>query len=259
MPQPPGPDDHDAAPFEELRPNAPVFQVAPLRPRTRLPFIALVGLVVGIAAFVAGIGVASAGPTPRPTQSGEPAVEGGARAGEAGSAGSAGTAAPAPTTGTGAGERPVATVAGPDAAAPTPRSSLPPPGSSAFAITFRPDEIVAATPDGARCSGGEARDKEVPRTRRDGPRLTFQRSWLLWCQVPDERRQAFLLDVFEGLVRVIPADTYGYNAAGIGAGDALFPYAQPPLAGTVAVTADEAGGGFAIAIVVQEWRADPAR
>jgi hypothetical protein len=27
----------------------------------------------------------------------------------------------------------------------------------------------------------------------------------------------------------------------------------------VAVTADEAGEGFAIAIVVQEWRADPAR
>ncbi|HYO42118.1 MAG TPA: hypothetical protein VES19_02865 [Candidatus Limnocylindrales bacterium] len=255
MPERPSTDEREDAPFEELRPSAPVFEVAPIRARTRVPFIALVGLVVGVAAFVAGIGVASAGPTPRPGRSIEPVVAAASRGPEAsvGTGGSidAGPAAASPVSG--------ATGAGPDAAAPTPRSSLPPPGTSAFATSFRPDEIVATTVDGARCSGGEARQKEVPRTRRDGPRLTFQRSWLLWCEVPEARRQAFLLDVFEAFVRVIPADTYGYNAAGIGAGDALFPYAQPPLAGTVAVTADEAGKGFAIAIILQEWRSDQAR
>ena len=77
--------------------------------------------------------------------------------------------------------------------------------------------------------------------------------------MPGERRQALLLDVFEALVKVVPADTYGYNAGEDGGGDALFPYAQPPLSGTVAVTADAAGKGFAIAIVLEEWRADPVR
>ena len=77
--------------------------------------------------------------------------------------------------------------------------------------------------------------------------------------MPAERRQAFLLDVFESMVKVVPADTYGYNAGVAGGGDALFPYAEPPLAGTVAVSADAAGKGFVIAIVLQEWRSDPVR
>jgi hypothetical protein len=81
---------------------------------------------------------------------------------------------------------------------------------------------------------------------------------MAWCPVPEARRQAFLLDVLEGLVDVIPADTFGYSAARTGAGDALFPYAERPLAGTVAVTAGSAGDGYAIAIVVEEWRSDTA-
>jgi hypothetical protein len=100
--------------------------------------------------------------------------------------------------------------------------------------------------------------KEVPRTRADGPRLTFQRSWLVWCPVPGERRQEFLLDVFERLVMEVPADTFGFSASGSGAGDALFPYAERPLAGTVSLRADAAGEGYAIAIIVEEWRLDAA-
>jgi hypothetical protein len=148
---------------------------------------------------------------------------------------------------------------GVEATAAAPAGSQPPPGSSTLATSLRPVEMVAALPDGARCTGGDARDKEVPRTRRDGPRLTFQRSWLLWCEVPQERRQAFLLDVFGALVRVVPVDAYGFSAGDGGSGDALLPYAQPPLAGTVAVTAEAAGDGFAIAIVLEEWRADQLR
>jgi hypothetical protein len=68
-----------------------------------------------------------------------------------------------------------------------------------------------------------------------------------------------MLAVLEGLVKDVPADTYGYAAGTDGAGDALFPYAEAPLAGTVALTADAAGDGFAIAIVLEEWRADQLR
>ncbi len=258
MPQHPSTDERAPEPFEELRPKAPVFEVAPITARTRVPLIALVGMVVGVLAFVAGIGVASAGPTQRPGRSADPAAAV-ASADPVAAVASVEPGASLEPSRLASSSRPTASAAGPDAAAPTPRSSLPPAGSSAFATSFRPQEIVAATADGAGCSAGEPREQEVPRTRRDGPRLTFQRSWLTWCQVPVERRQAFLVDVFEAMVRVIPADTYGYHAANGGGGDALFPYAQPPLAGTVAVTADAAGEGFVIAVVLEEWRSDQVR
>jgi hypothetical protein len=258
MPEHPGPDKSAQEPYEELRPNAPVFAVAPIKARSRLPFIAVAGLTVGVLAFVAGLGVASAGPQ-RPDRSAGPGVAFASPvpgSADASAAPEASNDLPASRGGTAG---PEATAAGPDAAARAPSSSVAPAGSSAFATTFRPEELVAATPGGARCTSGAPREKEVPRTRRDGPRLTFQRSWLIWCPIPESRRQAFLVDLFETFIRVIPADTFGYGAADAGPGDALFPYAQPPLTGTVAVTADAAGKGFAIAVVLEEWRSDEAR
>lgn len=220
-------DEHEV--HRELHPSAPVFPVAPVRTRRVVPRAALAVVVVGVLAFVGGIAVASNGPTQR--------------------------------------ERPAeAIVASPAIAAsvrPMPSSTTPPaatsavaPGSSRFAAGFEPATLIAGLPDGAGCSADTARIKEVPRTRRDGPRLTYQRSWLLYCPVPGERRQAFLLDVFERFVRAVPAETFGYSAAGTGTGDALFPYAEQPLAGTVAVTATAAGDGFAIAVVLEEWRTE---
>lgn len=269
MPEHPRADERAPEPFEELRRDAPVFEVAPIKARTRVPVIALVAIVIGVAAFVAGIGVASAGPAPRPGRSAGPASAAGppgpgapgiavSPAADA-TAGSSVTGTAAPAGGSTQPGGPSPTGAGPDAAAPTPASSLLPAGSSEFAISFDPAAIVAAARGGDRCTTGEPRDKEVPRTRRDGPRLTFQRSWLIWCTVPAERRQPFLLDVFEAMVKAVPADTYGYNAGVEGGGDALFPYAEPPLAGTVAVTADAAGTGFVVAIVLEEWRSDQVR
>jgi hypothetical protein len=86
--------------------------------------------------------------------------------------------------------------------------------------------------------------------------MTFQRSWLAWCPIPVADRQAFLVDVFNALLAPVPADTFGFSATLAGTGDALIPYGEPPLAGTVAVTAGEAGRGLAIAVVVSEWRLD---
>jgi hypothetical protein len=51
-------------------------------------------------------------------------------------------------------------------------------------------------------------------------------------------------------------DTYSCAADTSGAGDALFPCAEAPRAGTVALTADAAGDGFAIAIALEEWRSE---
>jgi hypothetical protein len=79
---------------------------------------------------------------------------------------------------------------------------------------------------------------------------------MIWCPVAEARRQPFLLALIEDLVKVVPADTYGYTAATSGSGDALLPYAEAPMAGTVALTANAAGDGFAIAIILEEWRSE---
>jgi hypothetical protein len=223
--------ERDPGRHPERRQQAPVFAVAPVRARHALSRVALFGVVIGVLAFVAGIAVASTGPTERALppveRSSAPAV-------------TAVSPSPAPVT-----APPV-----------SPSPAGPAAGSSRFSRGFQPAGMIAGLPDGAECIASDARDKEVPRTRRDGPRLTFQRSWMIWCPVPEERRQPFMLAVLEGLVKDVPADTYGYAAGTDGSGDALFPYAEAPLAGTVALTADAAGDGFAIAIVLEEWRSD---
>ena len=215
----------------ERRRQAPVFAVAPVRARHALSRVALFGMVIGVLAFVAGIAVASNGPTERTLKTVDRSTP---RAVSA--------VSPRPTGST------------------VPLVRLPPAGpvagASAFAQGFHPVDVISGLPDGAGCTASDARDKEVPRTRRDGPRLTFQRSWMIWCPVAEARRQPFMLAVFDGLVRNVPADTYGYTAATDGSGDALFPYAEAPMAGTVALTANAAGDGFAIAIVLEEWRSE---
>jgi hypothetical protein len=243
---------------EGLRPNAPSFAVAPVTQRSRLPRGIVVAVAIGVLAFVGGIAVASSGPVDRsklgagaaPSVPGVPAASGStSAAGTGGSSSSGGVAADAD---------PGATPAGPDALSPaTPAPQ--PAGSSAFLTAFDPGKILAGIPGGKRCDIGPARQTEVPRTRRDGPRITFQRSWVAWCPVAAAKRQAFLLRVFNELEAQVPADTFGYSASDAGGGDALFPYAQPPLAGTVAVTADEAGTGYTVAIVIEEWRIDTTR
>jgi hypothetical protein len=231
MPGDEGQEDLLAERHPERREQAPVFAVAPVRVRHALSRVALVGVVIGVLAFVAGMAVASSGPTERALppvdRSAAPAV---------------GVTTPPPTR----------------ASAPPARLSPAGPvaGTSAFAQGFRPVDVISGLPDGAGCIAGDAHDKEVPRTRRDGPRLTFQRSWMIWCPVAEARRQPFMLAVFDGLVKDVPADTYGYTAATDGSGDALFPYAEAPMAGTVALTANVAGDGFAIAIVLEEWRSE---
>jgi hypothetical protein len=218
------------------RPDAAVFAVSRTRTKHVVPVGVIVALVVGVLAFVGGIAVASSGPAQPPQPARVPA------------------SAPAAADGTPAGPSAAALAPAAFPSDPAPAATAPP-DSSAFARRFAPGSLVAGLPGGSGCVTGEPRSKEVPRTRRDGPRLTSQRSWLIWCPVSAKRRQAFLLALFDGLVARVPAETYGYSTSVAGAGDALFPYAEAPFAGTVAVTADTAGAGFSIAIVLQEWLA----
>jgi hypothetical protein len=241
--------------IEEIGHDSPVFSVAPVRSRTRVPRAVLLAVTIGIAAFVAGIGVASAGPTPR-----APAAIAGPTSSPAGSG-----------TGLNAGldaERATATPVAPAAVDPGFGAPQPPlgaspdrereAGSSTFLAGFDPGSIIQAAEGGDRCAVGAAQEKEVPRTRRDGPRLTFQRTWMAWCPIATDARQAFLLDVFDGLVAAVPADTFGFSATQAGTGDALLPYGEAPFAGTVTVSAGGAGRGLAVALVVAEWRTDSA-
>lgn len=241
--------------IEEIGRDSPVFSVAPVRSRTRIPRTVLLAVTIGIVAFVAGLGVASSGPSPRAS-----AVDANAT-GSPASSGRGLNGGPDPERAT---ATPVATAAGdPGFGAPQPplgasvdrqREA----GSSTFLAGFDPGVIIQAAEGGERCRIGAAQEKEVPRTRRDGPRLTFQRTWMVWCPIAPDARQAFLLDVFDGLVAAAPADTFGFSATLAGTGDALLPYGEAPFAGTVTVSAGGAGRGLAVALVVAEWRTDSA-
>lgn len=230
-------------------PESPsTFAVAPVRRRHAVPRLVLVALAVGVVAFTGGLVVAGRGSQPpaRAAQASSPSPS--STPGNVSSAGAL-TAAiastvPAPSVAPGF-DAPLAQ-ASPTAA----------PGSSGFITGFDPASIVASVEGGNRCTTAEPLDNDVPRTRRDGPRLTFQRSWMLYCRIDAPDRQAFLIDLFAALQDRVPADTYGYQTTTAGAGDALFPYADQPMAGTVAVHADAAGKGLAVAVVVQEWRPD---
>ena len=74
------------------------------------------------------------------------------------------------------------------------------------------------------------------------------------CEIPEAERQGFLIRLFRGLATRIPADTFSYGTTIEGSGSALFPYAERPMAGTVALHAGSAGEGLAIVIVIDEWR-----
>jgi hypothetical protein len=241
---------------ERLRPDAPVFDIEPVSRRRGVPVVVVVALVVAVAAFVGGLVAASPSPDGVTRQAaasiaastGEPTLAGDETTGDPASSDRA-AGVPALADPTSAPAQPTMPAAAGGRGSPTP-----PPGSSAFVAAFDPATVLADVPGSARCEVGSALEKQAPRTRVDGPRLTFQRSWLVYCQIPAADRQAFLVDLFQAMRPVVPADTYAYGTTLDGAGNALFPYADRPMAGTVAVHADAAGRGLAIVVVIEEWR-----
>jgi hypothetical protein len=228
---------HDDERHAESEQRPPVFAVAPVRTRHAVPREVLVALVVGVIAFVGGMLIATRDTADQ------------ARA-DARAAASAPVSSQIPASPV---RPPAPNVPSGPPAGTTPASVAAVPGSSAFVRDFRPDALVTGLPHGADCVTS-SRQKEVPRTLRDGPRMTFARSWTIYCPLKAKSRQSFLLALIMQLVGEVPAETYGYSANLDGSGDALLPYAEYPLAGTVALTADSAGPGFSISIVLEEWR-----
>jgi len=233
---------HDDRQPGEERGGGARFDAAPVQTRWRVPRVTVVVVATAVVAFFAGI--AWTGPVdtlPAPADSRPPATDSLDDA-----LLSAAPVVPAsPMTAPGA--------PGDDAAPPAVA------GASTFLAGFDPATVLPPTPDGRWCRIGGPRDKLVPRTRRDGPRLTFQRSWVAWCPLAAADRQTYLVEVFARLPPAVPAETYGFSAGLDGGGDALLPYAEPPFAGTVSIAADEAGRGLAIAVVAEEWVVEPQR
>jgi hypothetical protein len=203
--------------LEQVHPERPtVFAVAPVRTRSRVPRLVVIAVAVGVLAFLAGLQVGAAGAT-------EPAL-------------------PSP---------PLPSSAPSPSPAATPLPAFDPPGSSSFARAFRPAKLVAGLADGAGCVTGSGQ-KVVPRTRQDGSRLTFVQHWMTFCPLEAERRQTFVLAVIDALVQQVPSQTYGHSTGALGAGSALFPYAEYPYVGTVTLSADAAGMGYEIVITLEE-------
>jgi hypothetical protein len=208
-----------------------VFPVAPVAARRALPRTLLVALVVGGLAFFAGLQVGAWGSADR------------TRASVTRPASSPSATAIAATP---------ATTAAAEALAAEPAAPAPsPPGSSEFVRDFRLPALIAGVPGATACTTTPGQ-LEVPRTRRDGPRMTFVRSWMTWCPVPDGERQSFVLGVIDAIVARSPDAAYGFSTAATGSASALLPYAEGPYAGTVTLSADAAGTGLAIAVVLEE-------
>ena len=210
---------------EESLERPTVFPVAPVRTRNAVSRGVVVAVLVGIVAFLGGIQVGAGVAAAQPRQPVPP---------------SAFASATTPAT--------AATPAA-ASAAPTPVSAAA--GSSAFVREFRPADLIAGLPGGTACATSTSQ-LEVPRTRRDGPRLTFVRSWMTFCPLGAGRRQAFLLTVIDELVRQVPSETLGYFTGIAGPGEALFPYAESPFVGEVTLSADSAGPGLEIVITLEE-------
>jgi hypothetical protein len=208
-----------------------VFPVAPVAARRVVPRSLLVALVVGGLAFFAGLQVGAWGSADRTRSSVTPPVP------------SPSAAAIVVTPSATAAPESLAT----DPPAPAPST----PGSSDFVRGFRPPDLIAGVPGATGCTTTPGQ-LEVPRTRRDGPRMTFIRSWMTWCPIPDGERQSFVLGVIDAIVGRAPESTYGFSTAATGSATALLPYAEGPYAGTVTLSADAAGTGLAIAVVLEE-------
>jgi hypothetical protein len=253
----------------EIEPGAraAAFAVAPVHRRRGSASLIVAAAAVALSAFLAGLVIASPDgapvdrlpalaatqePSSRPGSSPLTGADASASALQ-----SAPERAPALGPGPGPGLTPGGGAPGGDAspaAVPSRPASTAAPGSSGFLADFEPAAVMASVDPGRVCEAGSPLEKGAPRTRVDGPRLTFQRSWLVYCRIPVDERQAFLVDVFQALRPEIPAETYAYGTTGDGAGNALYPYADRPMAGTVAVHADAAGEGLAIVVIVEEWR-----
>ena len=196
--------------------SIPVGPVAPDRRLPTLPWLVAVAVVVGAIAFLAGLQVGS---------------------------GSNSTTTPVASPSAGP------TASGIQSATASPVAVVP--GSSEFARTFRPLEVVAGVPDGSKCVG-----KGVGQNQQAGPDIdpsqTFVSVWMTFCPLSAAHRDAFVKKVVEDLANVMPTHGYGYSSNDQGQIFAVFPYQQTSFVGTVTMAAIERGTGLEISITLEE-------
>lgn len=225
-------------PPEDRDPQSHVVPVTPLltgRAIPMLPRVLLVTVLVGLAAFVAGvqlgghraaepvIAVASAVPVPADTPvpsavilsaEGSPVVSGSQSKG-----------APAPVV----------------------RS-----GASTFARTFQPALVIADVSGSAACVSsvlGPVQSTTV------SSRQTLARSWLTSCPIAANRRAAFATEVMRHLAIGMPSSVSGTTRGYRGMTLLYFLYTTGSYDGTVVVTFKDAGKNLIITTSLQEGTA----
>jgi hypothetical protein len=201
----------------------PVGPVVPVRAPRTLPRVVIVAVLVGTAAFVAGLQLGAVRPAespPSPT-----AVA---------SVGVVSSSAPAPSTGS--------------SPAPTPAG---PPYGSEFATSFEPPGLFAQFVGGKGCvSHNEQTQQAIGITE-----YILVRSWTTFCPLKASSRVAFVKDLVLALSEQVPTSHWSESSDDVDSTLALFPYEDSGFIGTVTLSADAAGSGFEIVISLQERRA----
>jgi hypothetical protein len=205
----------------------PVGPVVPVRAPRALPAVLIVGVLVGAAAFVAGLQLGTA----RPADT-RPAI--------VPSAPASSVVAPSPSV------------------PPSPSASLlpadpiaGPPYASAFADGFRPPDLFAQYVGEAGCVSHNEQSQQAIGVAE----YVLARTWTTFCPLEPASRKAFVKSLVVALSEQIPGSRWSETSDGADSTLALFPYTQNGFIGTVTLSADAAGSGFEIVISLQERRA----
>ena len=124
-------------------------------------------------------------------------------------------------------------------------------GTSAFAGTFRPQEVVARIEGGAACISHEWSVPGFPDPR---PSRTLVRVWMIFCPLGATKRTAFTADLTFEMEQLIPFGTMSSSTDSRGMTVSYYPYSQGPFAGAVTMAAEAAGTGLEIVVTLEERR-----
>jgi hypothetical protein len=194
----------------------PVGPVIPVRAPRAAPLIAIVAVLVGTAAFVAGLQLGGSRPVEQ-----RPALV---------------PSAPAAS---------LAPVAAPSA------SLAGPPYASAFADAFRPPDLFAQFVGGAGCVSHNEQSQEAIGVAE----YVLARTWTTFCPLEPSSRRTFVNDLVAALSAQMPDSRKTEASNGPDSTLALFAYTQNRFVGTVSLSAEAAGSGFQIVISLKERRA----
>ena len=224
----------------ERDPQSHIVPVTPLlkgRAIPMLPRVLLVTVLVGVAAFVAGvqlgghqpvqpvIAVAEATPTPAPVVTPAPSALILSTEGSPVVSGSQSKTAPAPVV----------------------RS-----GASTFARAFQPALVIAQVSGSAACVSsvlGPVQSTTV------ASRQTMARSWVTLCPIAANRRVAFITGLMRRLVIAMPISVSGTTRGYKGMTLLYYLYSTESHDGTVVMTFKDAGKNLVITTSLEEGTA----